>query len=166
MRVAEREAAEAFGADRSHFVAGGTTMANQIVPRSLTRRGDAVLVDGNCHKSVINGLVMTGATPVFMRPNRNGQGLIGPVRASELAPETVRARIARHPLVRPGVRPAAAVLTNPACDGAMYRVGAAIERLGASTDAILVDEAWISHAPFHTLLAAGAAMRYQMYCAR
>lgn len=156
---AEREAARIFHADRSYFVTNGTTGSNQIVLRSLVRRGDAVVVDRNCHKSILNALIMTGGIPVFMRPNRNGLGLIGPVRARELEPETIRARILAHPLLRHDARPVAAVLTNSTYDGALYRIARAIERLGASTDAVLIDEAWISYAPFHPLLAVGSAMR-------
>jgi arginine decarboxylase len=156
---AEREAARTFGADRSYFVTNGTTSSNQIVLRSLVRRGDAVVVDRNCHKSILNALIMTGGIPVFMRPNRNGLGLIGPVRGEELEPETIRARILAHPLLPNDAQPVAAVLTNSTYDGALYRIARAIERLGASTDAVLVDEAWISYAPFHPLLAVGSAMR-------
>ncbi|MCL6563847.1 MAG: lysine decarboxylase, partial [Firmicutes bacterium] len=159
LQDAEREAARIFGADRSYFVTNGTTGSNQIVLRSLVRRGDAVVVDRNCHKSILNALIMTGGIPVFLRPNRNGLGLIGPVRAQELEPETIRSRILAHPLLADDAQPVAAVLTNSTYDGALYRIGRAIERLGASTDAVLVDEAWISYAPFHPLLAVGSAMR-------
>jgi lysine decarboxylase/arginine decarboxylase len=156
---AEREAAQIFHADRSYFVTNGTTGSNHIVLRSLVKRGDAVLVDRNCHKSILNALIMTGGIPVFMRPNRNGQGLIGPVQARELEPETIRARIQAHPLLADDARPVAAVLTNSTYDGTLYRIGRAIARLGASTDAVVADEAWISYAPFHPLLAVGSAMR-------
>jgi arginine decarboxylase len=159
VRDAEEEAAEIFHADRSYFVTNGTTMSNQIVLRSLVKRGDAVLVDRNCHKSVLNALIMTGGIPVFMLPNRNGQGLIGPLQARELEPEAIRERIRSHPLLPDGARPVAAVITNSTYDGSMYRIGRAIAKLGESTDAVLADEAWISYAPFHPLLHVGSAMR-------
>lgn len=156
---AEREAAATFHADRSYFVTNGTTMSNHIVMRSLVKRGDVVIVDRNCHKSILNALIMTGAIPVFLRPNRNGQGLIGPVQSHELDPDTIRQRIRENPLVPDDARPTAAVLTNSTYDGTLYHMGPALARLGQSTDAVLADEAWISYAPFHPLLAAGAAMR-------
>lgn len=159
LRDAEHEAAQTFGADRSYFVTNGTTMSNHIVLRSLVKRGDVVLVDRNCHKSIVNAVIMTGAIPVFLRPNRNGVGLIGPVQATELHPETIRARIRANPLVSADTQPTAAVLTNSTYDGSLYRIDWALQQLGQSTDAILVDEAWISSAPFHPLLSVGAAMR-------
>ncbi len=154
----EREAARVYRADRSYFVTNGTSMSNHIAVRSIARHGDVVLVDRNCHKSILNALIMTGSIPVFMLPNRNGQGLIGPVRSAELTAATIRQRIHDNPLVPDEARPALAVITNSTYDGTMYNMGRAIQELGASTDVVLADEAWISYAPFHPIFAQGYAM--------
>ena len=45
--------------------------------------GDVVVVDRNCHKSVLQSIIMTGAMPVFLRPTRNHHGIIGPIPESE-----------------------------------------------------------------------------------
>lgn len=155
---AEREAARVYRADRSYFVTNGTSMSNHIAVRSIARHGDVVLVDRNCHKSILNALIMTGSIPVFMLPNRNGQGLIGPVRSAELTASTIRQRIHDNPLVPDDARPALAVVTNSTYDGTMYNMGRAIAALGDSTDVVLADEAWISYAPFHPIFVHGFAM--------
>ena len=49
-------------------------------------QGDAVLIDRNCHKSVQHGLSMTGSIPVYLRPPRNGYGIIGPIALDQLQP--------------------------------------------------------------------------------
>ena len=36
--------------------------------------GDIVVVDRNCHKSILHSIIMTGAVPVFMTPTRNHSG--------------------------------------------------------------------------------------------
>jgi arginine/lysine/ornithine decarboxylase len=41
--------------------------------------GDIVVVDRNCHKSVLHAIIMTGAIPVFLMPTRNNYGIIGPI---------------------------------------------------------------------------------------
>jgi arginine/lysine/ornithine decarboxylase len=54
--------------------------------------GDVVVVDRNCHKSILHAIIMTGAIPVFLKPTRNHFGIIGPIPKSEFEPETIRAQ--------------------------------------------------------------------------
>ena len=75
----ERNAARIFGADETLFVVGGTSTANKIVWHAMVGRGDYVLCDRNCHKSILHSLIMTGATPIYLLPSRNGLGIIGPI---------------------------------------------------------------------------------------
>ena len=75
----ERNAARIFGADETLFVVGGTSTANKIVWHGTVSRGDLVLCDRNCHKSILHSLIMTGATPIYLIPSRNGLGIIGPI---------------------------------------------------------------------------------------
>ena len=41
--------------------------------------GDLVVLDRNCHKSIEQGLILTGARPVYLVPTRNRYGIIGPI---------------------------------------------------------------------------------------
>ena len=61
--------------------------------------GDVVVVDRNCHKSILHAIIMTGAMPVFLKPTRNHFGIIGPIPQSEFAPEAIKAKIAANPLL-------------------------------------------------------------------
>ena len=81
---AEAQAARIFGADRTMFVTNGTSTANKIAFHSCVRHGDIVLVDRNCHKSIMHAIVMTGAIPVYLHPARNAYGIIGPIPPDEL----------------------------------------------------------------------------------
>ena len=49
-------------------------------------RGDLVLCDRNCHKSILHSLIMTGATPIYLVPSRNGLGIIGPISRDQFTP--------------------------------------------------------------------------------
>ena len=81
--ASERNAARIFGADHCFFVTNGTSTSNKMVWHSTVAAGDIVVVDRNCHKSVLHAIIMTGAIPVFLRPVRNHFGLIGPrIRSS------------------------------------------------------------------------------------
>jgi arginine/lysine/ornithine decarboxylase len=66
LREAMDKAAETWNANRTHFVTNGTSTANKIVVQSLTRPGDIVLIDRNCHKSHHYGLMLAGANPVYL----------------------------------------------------------------------------------------------------
>ena len=86
----ERNAARIFGADHTLFVVGGTSTANKIVWHGMVGRGDLVLCDRNCHKSILHSLVMTGATPIYLVPSRNGLGIIGPISREQFTPESIK----------------------------------------------------------------------------
>lgn len=151
---AEREAARTFGADRSYFVTNGTSTANKIVWHGNVTRGDVVLVDRNCHKSVLHAIVMTGAVPIYLPTTRNPYGIIGPIPKAELAPERVAQRIAECPLLQGRrARVRLAVLTNSTYDGLCYDVRALRDTLAGTVGILHFDEAWFAYARFHPFYA-------------
>ncbi|MCE6982730.1 lysine decarboxylase, partial [Pseudomonas frederiksbergensis] len=98
--AAEARAAKNFGADHTFFVINGTSTANKIVWHSMVGRDDLVLVDRNCHKSVVHAIIMTGAIPLYLCPERNELGIIGPIPLSEFSPASIHAKIQANPLAR------------------------------------------------------------------
>jgi arginine decarboxylase len=66
IRAAMDKAAVTWCADQTYFVTNGTSTANKIVVQALTRPGDIVLIDRNCHKSHHYGLVLAGAYPMYL----------------------------------------------------------------------------------------------------
>lgn len=156
VREAEEEAARAHGADRTYFVTNGTTMSNQIVHRGLLKAGDIVVIDRNCHKSILNACIMTGAIPVFLPAHRNGLGIIGPVKWSELEEAAIARRIEDNPLTATAQskKPKLVVLTNSTYDGVLYNTETVLRKLSTVADVLHMDEAWIPYAPFHPLYTA------------
>ncbi|MDX3570729.1 Orn/Lys/Arg decarboxylase N-terminal domain-containing protein [Streptomyces sp. ID05-47C] len=152
---AERNAARVFGSDLSYFVLHGDSTCNRVVGHFSVTRDEIALVDRNCHKSVLHGLVVSGARPVYLIPTRNGYGLAGPLPPSELAADSVAARIAANPLTEQAVSPDAqyAVFTNSTYDGLCYDASAAAHALAPSTPRLHFDEAWFAYARFHPLYA-------------
>ena len=63
---AQDKAARTFGSAHTYFVTNGTSTSNKIVMQALTKPGDVVLIDRNCHKSHHYGLVLGGAHPVYL----------------------------------------------------------------------------------------------------
>jgi len=151
--VAERNAAQAFKADQTYFVTNGTSTANKVILCGRVSPGDVVLVDRNCHKSMMHSLILTGAIPVYLNPTRNYQGIIGPIPASEFSKASVAKRLKENPLTK-GVKPdqvAHAVVTNSTYDGLLYHTGQVKDGLKNATQGLHFDEAWYAYACFHPI---------------
>ena len=69
--ASERNAARIFHSDHLYFVTNGTSTSNKMVWHSVVAPGDIVVVDRNCHKSILHAIIMTGAIPVFLTPTRD-----------------------------------------------------------------------------------------------
>jgi arginine decarboxylase len=63
-----------------------------MVWHSTVAPGDIVVVDRNCHKSILHSIIMTGAIPVFLMPTRNHLGIIGPIPLEEFTLESIQRR--------------------------------------------------------------------------
>ncbi|MEK7702935.1 MAG: aminotransferase class I/II-fold pyridoxal phosphate-dependent enzyme [Nitrospirota bacterium] len=69
IKEAQRLAALAYGADRSFFLLNGTTGGNHAMVLTACSPNDSVLVARNAHKSVLAGLIFSGAKPIFYLPS-------------------------------------------------------------------------------------------------
>ncbi|MFD2924954.1 aminotransferase class I/II-fold pyridoxal phosphate-dependent enzyme [Halobacillus naozhouensis] len=66
---AQALAADAFGADHTFFLVGGSTAGNIGAALTLCSPGDKIIVQRNMHKSVFHGLMVAGAQPIFIAPS-------------------------------------------------------------------------------------------------
>ncbi len=160
--ASERNAARIFNADHCFFVTNGTSTSNKMVWHHCVAPGDVVVVDRNCHKSILHSIIMTGAVPVFLTPTRNHYGIIGPIPKSEFSPEAIRAKIAAHPLLQgrdpATLRPKILALTQSTYDGVLYNTEDIKTGLDGYVDTLHFDEAWLPHAAFHPFYGSFHAM--------
>ncbi len=148
--ASERNAARIFNADHLFFVTNGTSTSNKIVWHSTVAPGDIVVVDRNCHKSVLHSIIMTGAIPVFLMPTRNNFGIIGPIPKKEFLWESIQQKIAAHPFAADkNAKPRVLTITQSTYDGVLYNVEEVKEMLDGKIDTLHFDEAWLPHAAFH-----------------
>ncbi|WP_042886970.1 arginine/lysine/ornithine decarboxylase [Cupriavidus necator] len=149
--ASERNAARIFNSDHMFFVTNGTSTSNKMVWHANVAPGDIVVVDRNCHKSILHAIMMTGAIPVFLMPTRNHYGIIGPIPKSEFDPETIRRKIAAHPFASKAKnqKPRILTITQGTYDGVLYNAEQIKEMLAAEIDTLHFDEAWLPHAAFH-----------------
>ncbi len=148
--ASERNAARIFHSDHLYFVTNGTSTSNKIVWHSTVAPGDVVVVDRNCHKSVLHSIIMTGAIPVFLMPTRNHFGIIGPIPKEEFEWENIQKKIARNPFATDkNAKPRVLTITQSTYDGVLYNVEEIKEMLDGKIDTLHFDEAWLPHAAFH-----------------
>ncbi len=148
--ASERNAARIFNADHLFFVTNGTSTSNKIVWHSTVAPGDIVVVDRNCHKSVLHSIIMTGAIPVFLMPTRNNFGIIGPIPKEEFRWKNIQKKIAAHPFAsKVKGQPRVLTITQSTYDGILYNVEEIKEMLDGRIDTLHFDEAWLPHAAFH-----------------
>ncbi|MDN4039888.1 arginine/lysine/ornithine decarboxylase [Massilia sp. YIM B02443] len=147
----ERNAARIYSADHCYFVTNGTSTSNKMVWHSTVAPGDIVVVDRNCHKSILHSIIMCGAIPVFLMPTRNHLGIIGPIPLEEFTPESIARKIEANPFARDAVnkKPRILTITQSTYDGVVYNVETLREMLDGKIDTLHFDEAWLPHATFH-----------------
>ncbi|MBE6381259.1 MAG: arginine decarboxylase [Lentisphaerae bacterium] len=156
----EKLAAKTFGSDVSYSVIAGTSGSNRTVMQSCLSPGAVAVCDRNCHKSIEQGLILSGATPIYMTPSRNCYGIIGPVRRSEMTPEALTAKIRDLKGSFDASKGAAyAVLTNCTYDGLCYNAAKTEAELSKSVDIVHFDEAWYAYARFNSMYKDHYAMR-------
>ncbi|HRH80639.1 MAG TPA: arginine/lysine/ornithine decarboxylase [Thiobacillaceae bacterium] len=148
--ASEHNAARIFNCDHLFFVTNGTSSSNKMVWHATVAPNDIVVVDRNCHKSILHAIIMTGAIPIFLTPTRNHYGIIGPIPLDEFRPETIQKKIASHPFAKDvKSKPRILTITQSTYDGILYNVDMIKDLLGDSIDTLHFDEAWLPHATFH-----------------
>ncbi|MGS9164740.1 arginine decarboxylase, partial [Salmonella enterica subsp. enterica serovar Infantis] len=77
-------AARVFGDESSWTVVVWTSCSNRTIMQSCMTDNYVVVLDRKCHKSIEQGLILTGAKPVYMEPSRNSYLIIGKIYTQEM----------------------------------------------------------------------------------
>nr|WP_298163786.1 Orn/Lys/Arg decarboxylase N-terminal domain-containing protein [uncultured Pseudomonas sp.] len=159
--ASEAYAARVFGAHISYAVLNGTSGSNRAIFMACVGENQFAVCDRNCHKSVEQGLVLSGGLPVYMTPTRNRFGIIGPLLPKQFDSQRIATAIANHPLRGQAQSgdPVYGVLTNCTYDGMCLNAERAESLLAQSIDRIHFDEAWYGYARFNPLYKGRFAMR-------
>ncbi|WP_272518395.1 MULTISPECIES: Orn/Lys/Arg decarboxylase N-terminal domain-containing protein [unclassified Providencia] len=152
-KKSEEIAAELFGSDWTFYGVSGSSGSNRIVAQGACAADEIAIVDRNCHKSLNHGLTLAQARPVYLKPTRNGYGLIGPIPTKRLKRASIESLISKSTLAQKAVEKNAsyAVITNCTYDGFCYNVSDVAKHLAQSAPRLHFDEAWYAYARFHPL---------------
>ena len=144
IKKAMDKAAKTWNANHTFFVTNGTSTANKIVVQALTRPGDIVLIDRNCHKSHHYGLVLAGAYPLYLDAYPLPQFAI----YGAVSLKTIKKALLDLEAAGQLHRVRMLLLTNCTFDGVVYNPRRVMEEVLAIKPDIcfLWDEAWYAFA--------------------
>ncbi|MHB8146902.1 MAG: aminotransferase class I/II-fold pyridoxal phosphate-dependent enzyme, partial [Vulcanimicrobiaceae bacterium] len=142
IKEAQALAAEAYGADNTFFLINGSTSGNQCMMMAAVNPGDKIAVPRNSHKSMLGGLVMSGACPIYMQPAVDQEMHMD----HTVTPQTVLATMEAHPDL------AAIYIVSPTYYGVAADLPEIVRIAHEADKLVLVDEAWGPHFKFHPAL--------------
>lgn len=148
---AQALAAAAFGADRTWFLANGSTAGVIAAVMATCAPGDTIILPRNVHQSVISGLILSGANPVFVLPDYDA--------VADIAHGVTAVAIAQALAANPQAK--AVLIVSPTYYGVCCDVAAIAQLAQQYAIPLIVDEAHGAHFAFHpdlpmSALAAGA----------
>ncbi|MGF1602817.1 MAG: aminotransferase class I/II-fold pyridoxal phosphate-dependent enzyme [Thermosynechococcaceae cyanobacterium] len=154
IRDAQALAAEAFGAEQTWFLTNGSSCGVMAAILAVCNPGDRIIIPRNCHRSVISGLILSGAMPIFIEPE------LGPEFAYGLALEKIAEALQQYPQTK------AVMVTSPTYEGVCVDLDEIATLTHNHGIPLLVDEAHGPHFAFHpdlppSALSAGADLAIQ-----
>jgi len=127
--------ADLYQTRKSYFLVNGSTVGNLAMIMASCEEGSKVLVQRNCHKSILNGLSLAKADPIFLEPEFNQEWKV----PSGIRLETVRESIRLYPDVK------ALILTYPNYYGMGFELQEIINEAHHHHIPVLIDEAHGPH---------------------
>lgn len=140
--AAEDVAAEAWGAERCFFLVNGSTSGVQSLVISLAGPGETVIVPRNSHKSMLAGLIFSGAMPHYVEPTVDPD--CGVPR--NITTDAAAAALDSCPTAR------AFFVTSPTYNGFGADLSALAGLVHRAGLPLIVDQAWGPHLRFCSLL--------------
>ncbi|MHB1126082.1 MAG: aminotransferase class I/II-fold pyridoxal phosphate-dependent enzyme [Bacillota bacterium] len=143
VREAEELAAQCFGAGETYFLVNGATSGAQALILAWCKPGEKVVLPRNAHSSVLGGLILGGALPVYVEPEINpgwGDFALG------LSPDKVKKALNEHPDAR------MLLLLHPTYQGAVGNLRDILALVRERDIKVVTDEAHGAHFCFHPLL--------------
>ncbi len=137
--LAERLAAEAYGAEKSWFLTNGASQGNHALCLALAPLGRHVIAQRNSHASIVDGLVLSGGNPIFIEPEYDSE--LG--MALGVEPAKLVALLAEHPEAH------TAFIVSPTYYGLAADVARCAEVAHAAGAALVVDQSWGAQLGFH-----------------
>ena len=131
-------AAKVFGAKSTHYGVNGSTGSIYIALATITKPGDKILVQRNCHKAVYNAMILNRLNPVYIYPNYNEKHHV----MTGIDPEDVDEALSKDKDIK------AVVLTYPTYYGVCSDLESIANIVHKHNRILMVDEAHGPHMTF------------------
>lgn len=131
IKEAEQLMAEAFHAKKAYFLTNGTSLGILSMIMASCRAKEEIILPRNVHKSAINALILSGATPVFVKPDIDHDLGV----ANGISAHAVQRAIEKHPEAK------AVFVINPTYFGWTSELKKIVEIAHAHDMVVLADEA-------------------------
>ena len=138
LKEAQDLAAQLYGADHTWFSINGTTALIETMIMGTVGAGDTIIIPREAHRSVMGGLILSGAKPVYLEGRFDERWGV-PLGTT---PEEVERVLAEHPEAK------AIVLVNPNYYGIAIDLEAIVASAHRRGVIVLVDEAHGAHLQF------------------
>jgi arginine decarboxylase len=132
---AQSLASNLYGVENTYFLVNGSTVGNLASILSIAEADDVMIVQRDCHKSVLNALKLANIRPVFIAPDYDAAAHI----STGVREETVIEAINQYPWAK-GI-----VLTNPNYYGLTRNLKGIVEYAHHYKIPVIVDEAHGAH---------------------
>ncbi len=139
IQEAQELAAETFGALDTKFLVNGSTTGIIAGILATCGNGEKIILPRNIHQSVISGLILSGAIPIFIHPEYNSHWDI-PLC---ITPQSIAQTLAKHPDAK------AVMIVYPTYHGVCGDIIAIAQEVHKYNIPLLVDEAHGAHFAFH-----------------
>ncbi len=131
VKKAQELMADALGAGHSFFLLNGSSIGNFAIALSCLKPNSKVIIGRNCHRSVITGLIMTGANPIWVNPQKHEDWSIW----GEVSPHVIENELKQNPDV------SMVWITSPTYEGVVSDIKALAEVCRKYNVILAVDEA-------------------------
>lgn len=139
IKKAQEMAADCFGADKTLFLVNGSTIGVIAMILSVCSLNDKILVARNMHQSVVAGLILSGAKPVYLQPEFDSSFNL----PLNIKPEIVKKALEKNPDTK------AVLIISPSQFGITCDLKKIAQIVHQAGKILLVDEAWGAHLKFH-----------------
>lgn len=138
IQESQEHAAKVYGSKATYYAVNGSTGSIYIALATITKPGDKVLIQRNCHKAVYNALILNRLQPVYIYPNYNENHNV----LTGLYPEDIDEALTENPDIK------AVVMTYPNYYGVCSDVKAIADIVHKHNKILMVDEAHGPHMTF------------------
>ncbi len=135
IKEAQERARKFYGGDYTFFLVNGTTCGVISMIMAVTNPGDKIIVPRDCHKSVINGIILGGLAPVYVKPEIDSALSL----SMGITPQSIESTIKEYPDIK------AVIITYPNYYGVCSDIQKIAEIVHRYDKVFLVDEAHGSH---------------------